>query len=369
MEFNSPLYLLFIDFERAFDSLNRNEMWTILASYGIPEKLLNIIKSLYRDTRCQVIHRGKPGRQFRVETGVKQGCILSPLLFIIVLDWVMRKANVKARGIQWNMTDRLEDIDFADDICALTHRFQDMDEKLKLLIKYAGQVGLKINVEKTKLLRINAETTRILKIGSEEIEEVDSFCYLGSKITGDGGADKDVQNRIRKARTAFEMLRNVWYSTQISKNLKLRIFKSNVLSVLLYGCETWKITENITSSIQVFVNKCLRRIRMITWPNVITNDDLWRWSNVEKLDIQIKRRKWNWIGHTLRKPAEDVARAALDWNPQGKRKVGRPKSTWRRSVIAEAETNGKTWNELKTMAPNRIRWRNFVDYLCSPAEY
>ena len=369
VEFNSPLYLLFIDFERAFDSLNRDVMWTILASYGIPQKLINIIKSLYRDTRCQVIHRGKPGRQFRIKSGVKQGCILSPLLFIIVLDWVMKKTNVVARGIQWNMTDRLEDIDFADDICELTHRFQDMEDKLETLILYAGQVGLKINVQKTKLMRINAETTRSLTIGNEEIGEVDSFCYLGSKITDDGGADADAQNRIGKARGSFEMLRNIWNSTQISRNLKLRIFKSNVLSVLLYGCETWKITESITSSIQVFVNKCLRRILMIRWPNVISNEELWRRTNMEKLDIQIKRRKWNWIGHTLRKPADDVARAALDWNPQGKRKIGRPKTTWRRSVIAEAETNGKSWNEIKILAKNRVRWRNFVDYLCSPAEF
>ena len=198
---------------------------------------------------------------------------------------------------------------------------------------------------------------------------MDSFCYLGSKITGDGGADADVKSRIGKARASFEMLRKIWYSTQISKNLKLRIFKSNVLSVLLYGCETWKITENITSSIQVFVNKCLRRIHIIRWPDTITNEELWRRSNMEIVETQIKRRKWNWIGHTLRKPADDVARTALDWNPQGKRKVCRAKTTWRRSVIAEAQTNGKSWNDVKRLAPNRVRWRNFVDYLCSPAEY
>lgn len=77
-EWQSPLYLLFVDFERAFDSLDRNRMWDVLASYGIPAKLLDIIQSMYRDARCKVVHRGKLGREFNVASGVKQGCILSP---------------------------------------------------------------------------------------------------------------------------------------------------------------------------------------------------------------------------------------------------------------------------------------------------
>lgn len=100
------------------------------------------------------------------------------------------------------------------------------------------------------------------------IGEVGSFCYLGSKIRVDGGADVDVQSRIGKAPGSLEMLKNIWLSIQISKNLKLRTFKSNVLSsVLSYGCDledNWRYN--------VFANKCLRRIHMIRWPNVISNE-------------------------------------------------------------------------------------------------
>ena len=81
-------------------------------------KMLNIIVGLYRSGKCRIVHRGKLGRWFTVDSGVKQGCVLSPLLFLIVLDRVMRKVNTGGRGIQWTLTERLEDIDFAD---ALAH--------------------------------------------------------------------------------------------------------------------------------------------------------------------------------------------------------------------------------------------------------
>ena len=81
---------------------------------------------------------------------------------------------------------------------------------------------------------------------------------------------------------------------------------------------------------------------------------------------QIRKRKWGWIGHTLRKSASNVTRQALDWNPQGKRKVGRPKQTWRRSIDAEVKAAGMTWAELRRISPNRVRWRGVVAALCSP---
>jgi hypothetical protein len=83
-----------------------------------------------------------------------------------------------------------------------------------------------------------------------------------------------------------------------------------------------------------------------------------------EMSIQIKRRKWNWTGHTLRKGNEAIEREALYWNPQGKRKRRRPKQTWRRSVQNEAAKKEKSWSEVKRMAGNRTRWRHFVDAPC-----
>jgi len=112
---------------------------------------------------------------------------------------------------------------------------------------------------------------------------------------------------------------------RISKEVKLRIFNTNVKSVLLYACETWKTTNQITRRLQIFVNKCFRRIMNIKWNDKTTNEELWRIAHQKSIDNQIKRRKWNWIGHTLRKETGATEKTALVWNPQGYRRRGRPK--------------------------------------------
>nr|KAG5712911.1 hypothetical protein BaRGS_007508 [Batillaria attramentaria] len=84
-----------------------------------------------------------------------------------------------------------------------------------------------------------------------------------------------------------------------------------------------------------FAQSCLRRIFNIRWPEKIRNEELWERAGQEPVAKQILRRKWGWIGHTLRKPASSTTRQALTWNPQGKRKRGRPRNSWRRDTEAE----------------------------------
>ena len=116
---------------------------------------------------------------------------------------------------------------------------------------------------------------------------------------------------------------------------KLEIFGTNVKSVLLYGSETWRVIKTNTNKLQTFINKYLRNVLQIRWPEMIPNEELWERTGQEQIITEIKRRKWGWIGHTFRKPATNTTRQALSWNPQGKRKVGRPRQTRRRSVEEE----------------------------------
>ena len=120
------MYIVFVDFLKAFDSLHRDSLWKILIHYGIPAKIVNIIQSLYQNFECRVIHNGVLTDTFKVNTGVKQGCILSPLLFSLAIDWVMRHVTQeRRRGIQWSLTSMLEDLDYADDLGLLSSKYQD----------------------------------------------------------------------------------------------------------------------------------------------------------------------------------------------------------------------------------------------------
>ena len=365
LEWNSGLFLAFIDFEKAFDSVDREAMWQILQHYGVPGKIINIIQCLYSDFACQVIHDGSLTEPFQVRTGVRQGCLPSPILFLVVLDWVTRRAYGTGRtGIQWTFTRKLEDLDFADDLCLLSHKLQHMREKMAALQSASARVGLKINTRKTREMRIQVRDGNPLHIGNEDIQRVDNFTYLGSMVSVTGGTEEDIIARIRKAQQAFACLRAVWKATSLSLKTKIRIFNSNVKSVLLYASETWRLTKTLLSKVQTFVNKRLRQILGIFWPNVITNEDLWARTGQEDVATTIKRRKWKWIGHTLRKEKENTTRIAMKWNPQGKRKQGRPKQSWRRTVIKELESIGKTWGEAEKIAVNRVRWKAMVEALC-----
>ena len=146
---------------------------------------------------------------------------------------------------------------------------------------------------------------------------------------------------------------------------KLRIFNSNVKAVLLYGCETWRTTKGMLQKIQTFYNTCLRRIYKICWTGKIRNEDLWERAGQEPVAEQILRRKWGYIGHTLRKPTSSTTYQALTWNPQGKRKRGRPRSIRRRDTTAELKWQGTNWSEIERAAQNRVLWRDVVDGLCS----
>ena len=239
-EWNTPLYINFIDLEKAFDSIHRESLWKILRHYGVPAKLVQVIAMLYSDFKSQVICDSELTEAFNVSTGVKQGCILSPFLFILAMDWIMKNStDGERRGIKWTMTmtatTTLEDLDFADDIALLSHRHQDMQEKTDAMATTAGNLGLKVSTKKTKGMRMNARVQENIKLNGDEIEEVDDFTYLGSKMSNTGDGEVEIRARLAKASQAFASLRSTWKARNIRLKTKLRIFKSNVISTLLYG--------------------------------------------------------------------------------------------------------------------------------------
>jgi len=143
---------------------------------------------------------------------------------------------------------------------------------------------------------------------------------------------------------------------------KIRIFNTCVKFILLYGCETWLVTKEIQRKIQTFVNRCLRYILRIWWPNIISNKDLWKITGKEDINLEIRKIKFRWIGHTLRKEDGEIPKAALFWNSQGNRKRGRPRNSWRRSVIKEED---RSCNELRFLAADRQKWKGLIDNLRS----
>ncbi|KAJ8362234.1 hypothetical protein AAFF_G00388460 [Aldrovandia affinis] len=144
----------------------------IVQLYGVPSKYVNIFRALYRTSSGTT-------DDFDIVTGVRQGCILSPLLFLSVINFVMRKTLAGMNfGIKWRQ-DRLTNLDFADDLALISHTHYALQEMTSNLHEHGGKVSLRISHEKTKAMIIGQDQHHPpLSLGEHDIEYVDNFTYL-----------------------------------------------------------------------------------------------------------------------------------------------------------------------------------------------
>ena len=99
-----PLYINFIDYQKAFDSVDRETMWKLLRHCGVPVKIISLIRCTFQNMSCRIAHAGQLSESFEVKTGVRQGCWLSPFLFLLVIDWIMKTTTTgRNNGIQWTV--------------------------------------------------------------------------------------------------------------------------------------------------------------------------------------------------------------------------------------------------------------------------
>ena len=187
---------------------------------------------------------------------------------------------------------------------------------------------MKINAEKTKLLRLNTSNAEKVQVDGQDIGEVERFVYLGANVSNEGSTEDDIKAGLGKATVAYNKPDKFWKNSQFTIRTKVNAFKSNVISVLLDGCKTWRTTKADEEKLDALLHKSLRRILKIYWPIRITNKEVRRRAGIrETVSNQVARRRWTWLGHVLRMDHPSHPRFALAWVPEGKRKLGRSRET------------------------------------------
>ena len=204
-----------------------------------------------------------------------------------------------------------------------------MQEKTSRRSTFAQQVGLKIS-QKTEVMMLNVQNPAPVKVNGEDLATTEEFTYLGSRH--DDRAGNDINNRLSKPRNAFRMMNNAWRLSQYSNKTKVRLYQRCVLSTLLYGWECWRKMGCDRNKLSTFHTKHLRRILLIFWPETISKKQLLPRCNQESMEIILMRRRWGWIRHVTRREQDSITGTALHWTPEGKRKRGRHKNTWRRTM-------------------------------------
>lgn len=142
-KYNKDTYLLFVDFKAAYDSINRDKLWEVMDSFGIPAKLTRLIKSCTYNSKSKISFGGELSGEFQITTGLRQGDALSPALFNIALESVMRTVISQAKGIEIKDNQHLTAVAYADDIVLLTETVDDLKTQQIYCLRNFGKFGPK----------------------------------------------------------------------------------------------------------------------------------------------------------------------------------------------------------------------------------
>ncbi|BHF81200.1 hypothetical protein SprV_0702433000 [Sparganum proliferum] len=359
--YQQPTAVCFVDFAAAFDSVHRESLWRIMALDGVPAKIIAMIKASYRSTTARVL-----------------GCILSLILFNYAIDWILGRALRDSDGVEFAPGHRLNDLDYADDIALLASSFGDLQSMVSRVNEVAKSVGLSINAGKTKvfLSRIPDQEKAPLGIDGCQLEEVDSFKYLGARLLPNGQSKDDIVSRIDAARWVFPSLRKcLWNRRDLSIATKIRVYRASVRSVLLYGCECWALRVEDERKLEVFDHHCLRTILRVKLTDFVSNETVrTRCNNIARIIQAIQERRLRWFGHVLRRPPQELSVTAIDPAPllHWRRRRGGQFKTWLDTVRQDMEVVlgpsvfglrrwRREWVELsRSAAADRHAWRGTV---------
>ena len=361
---NLPAIITFIDFKKAFDSIHRAKMMRILKAYGIPPNLLRAIEGMYTNTKARIVTPDGETEQFDITAGVLQGDTLAPFLFIIVLDYAMRKAMAggKEEELGFTLTPRrsrrhpkevLADLDFADDIALLSDAIEQAQELLLRVETECNKVGLGLNGPKTKYLAYNIEDiTPLHTRDGTVLEQKADFKYLGSWVDD---SLKDINVRKALAWKALNDMNRIWKSN-MKPSLKKRFFIATVESILIYGCESWSMNAAMEKALNGTYNRMLRKALNICWNSHITNEQLY--GDLPAVCDKIAARRLQLAGHCHRHPELSTQKVVL-WEPaHGHRGRGRPRTNYVETLKRDAGASNTS--ELAAMMDDRTVWRSCV---------
>jgi len=364
IEMGGEAFICFVDFEKAFDRVKWVKLMEILKRIGIDWRDRRIIMNLYIKQTAVVRTDYGESKPAEIGRGVRQGCLLSPLLFSIYAEMMMidtmQELEAKEQELKTEIMIRvggipLGDVKYADDQAMISISEQGLQNTMNSLNKFAKLYDMRINTKKTKIMRVCREGGKKLtiKIDDEEIEQVTSFCYLGSQITEDGRCESEIKARIAMAKVVFNGRRELM-TKSFSKELKKKIIKTLVWSKALYGVETWTMKKEEKRRIEAFEMWIWRRIENISWKEKMTNSEvLTRVNEKRELLSTVLRRKGKWLGHIIR--GESLVKDVIEGRIPGRKPRGRP-----RTMILDDIMGELSYEQVKRIAMQRDEWRLFV---------
>ena len=386
IEQNLNLFHCFIDLSKAFDTVNREALWVVLGKCGCPPKFVSMVKSLHADMKARVNFGGALSEPFSVDNGVKQGDLSAPTLFAIyfaamlsvafkdhtegiyiryrtsgsVFDLSRLKANSKV------FMSVIRDLLYADDCDLVSHT----EDGLQLLVNSfdaaCDAFGFTINIKKTVVMSQPAPGKNIEKpsifVKNTLLEVVDSFVYLGSKVTQTGSLDSEIAARIQSAAASFGNLsERVWRQHNITPHTKVMVYRAFVITSLLYTSESWTTYAHHIKTLERFHQKCLRHILNIKWQAMVPDTEVLSLAGLPSIECLITLNRLRWAGHLVRLDDTRIPKILFFGEiAHGKRRLGKPKMRYRDVLKATLKKVDIPFKQFEFLACNRIAWRSLI---------
>ncbi|RVE40503.1 hypothetical protein evm_014848 [Chilo suppressalis] len=351
-EYNLPFCLAFVDYEKAFDSI---ETWAVLQSLQrcqVDYRYVEVLRYLYENATMSVRLQNQSSNPIQLKRGVRQGDVISPKLFTAALEDIFKLLDWKGRGININ-GEYLSHLRFADDVVLMAETLEDLNTMLEDLSSASQKVGLKMNMEKTKIMSNAHVLPAPVKIGNTTLEVVDCYVYLGQTVQlGRSNFEKEISRRIQLGWAAFGKLRKI-FASKLPQCLKTKVFDQCVLPVMTYGSETWSFTAGLIRRLKVTQRAMERAMLGVSLRDRIRNEEIRRRTKVTDIAQTMALLKWQWAGHVARRTDGRWGGKVLEWRPRtGRRSVGRPPTRWTDDLVKVA---GSRWMRV---AQDRSVWRS-----------
>lgn len=333
----------------------------ILKDLNIDGKDLRLIKNLYWEQKAAVRYENEIGRPVRVRRGVRQGCVLSPDLFSIYTEYIMREIEgLPGIAVGGCMINNLR---YADDTVLIAKSNEDLQTLLNIVNRESEKVGLGINIKKTVTMVISKSQVAPacnISLNNTILDQVNSFKYLGATIGSDGRSIKETKIRIGQAKKAFRDLEKILKNIHIPIKTRKRVLDSYITPILKYGSEAWTLNKKAIDTIEAAEMWFLRRMLRIPYTARVTNIEvLRRAQGNRKLANNIRRSQAEFFGHVMRREA--LEHQITTGKIEGRRSRGRQRekitdalSAWLQTSTLQMTQCVRDRRTFKTMVANAI---------------
>lgn len=331
MDMNQPVYVCFLDYNKAFDRVRHNHLIRMLRQKKLDVKDIRIISNLYFNQTAHVKERNDLSEKIEIQRGVRQGCVLSPMLFNLYSEEIIQRAlSEETAGVKVNGRP-INNLRFADDTVVIAENMEDLQRLIDQIVESSEENGLTLNIRKTKFMLISKQQhpQENLRIHGEVVEKITKYKHLGTIVNENNDHSEEIRSRIGQARRVFNKMRGVFCTKELSLHLKIRLLRCYVFSVLFYGMEAWTLKKNMTDRMEAFELWAYRRILKISWVQKVTNDEVMRRMKKEREIINtMKIRKLQYLGHVMRGERYRFLQEIMQGKIQGQRSQGRRRISW-----------------------------------------